>query len=153
LLFFRKIARSWHLQETNFHDLKELRYHARSAFYTKSVFWKCSKCRAWGPKSPPPLIGVKNEDPACRKTRQTSLQSILPKDVMTSLLSLLTSNRRKICVQFSAGFWQKKTLSEWASCGISWETLVRYRHLCVNARNPSKSLEDETFGMIDASTA
>jgi hypothetical protein len=44
------------------------------------------------------------------------------KNVMTSLLSLLTSNRRKICVQFSTGFWQKKTLStgicEHASCGF-----------------------------------
>jgi hypothetical protein len=45
-----------------------------------------------------------NEEPACRKTRQTSLQSIILKDVMTSLWSLLTSNRRKICVQFSTGF-------------------------------------------------
>jgi hypothetical protein len=42
-----------------------------------------------------------NEEHACRKTRQTSLQSIISKDVMTSLLSLLTSNRGEICVQFS----------------------------------------------------
>jgi hypothetical protein len=40
-----------------------------------------------------------NEEHACRKTRQTSLQSIIPKYVVTSLLSLLTSSRRKIGVQ------------------------------------------------------
>jgi hypothetical protein len=34
-----------------------------------------------------------------------SLQSIIPKDVMTS-------HRRKICVQFSTGFWQKKTICD-----------------------------------------
>jgi hypothetical protein len=49
-----------------------------------------------------------NEEPA-RMTQKTALRSIIPKDVMTSLLSLLTSNRRKICVQYSTEFWQKKT--------------------------------------------
>jgi hypothetical protein len=36
---------------------------------------------------------------------------VLPKDALTSLLSLLTANRRRICEQFSTGFWQWKTLS------------------------------------------
>jgi hypothetical protein len=49
-----------------------------------------------------------NEEPDCRKTRQTSLQSIIPKDVMTSLWSLLTSNHRKTCEQFSTGFGKIK---------------------------------------------
>jgi hypothetical protein len=53
---------------------------------------------------------IGNEEPACQKTRQTLLESIIPKDVMMSFLSLLTSNCRKISVQFSTGFWQKKTL-------------------------------------------
>jgi hypothetical protein len=85
-----------------------------------------------------------NEEPACRKTRQTSLQSIIPKDVMTSLLSLLTSNRRKICLS---------------------KKLMRYRELCIDAQNPSRislavcyfeirtTLENGEFGMIDASAA
>jgi hypothetical protein len=52
-----------------------------------------------------------NEEPARVMTQNTALRSIIPKYVMTSLLSLLTSNRRKICVQISTGFWQNKTLS------------------------------------------
>jgi hypothetical protein len=44
-------------------------------------------------------------------TQKTALRSTIPKDVMTSLFSLLTSHRGKIWVQFSTGFWQKKTLS------------------------------------------
>jgi hypothetical protein len=45
-------------------------------------------------------------------TQKTALRSIIPKDVMASLFSLLTSHREKIGVQFSTGFWQKKTLHE-----------------------------------------
>jgi hypothetical protein len=60
-----------------------------------------------------------NEEKLARMmTQKTALWSIIPKDILTSLLSLLTSHRGKICVQFSTGFWQKKTLSIWASCGI-----------------------------------
>jgi hypothetical protein len=61
-----------------------------------------------------------NEEPICQKTRQASLQSIIPKDVMTSLLSLLTSNRRKIFEQFSTGFWQNKT----SICAFSSKKLM-----------------------------
>jgi hypothetical protein len=82
-----------------------------------------------------------NEENACRKTRQTSLQSMIPKDVMTSLLSLLTSYRRKICVQF----WQNKTLSISACCGISIEKadeISRY------AQNPSKSFHNKCHSVF-----
>jgi hypothetical protein len=51
-------------------------------------------------------------------TQKTALRSIRLKDVMTSPFSLLTSHRGKICVEFSTGFWQKKTLSMRASCGM-----------------------------------
>jgi hypothetical protein len=77
-----------------------------------------------------------NEEPRCRKTRQTSLQSIIPKDVMTSPLSPLTSNRRKICVQFSTGFWQKNIVYE-HPVEFSSKKLMRYRGLCIDAQNPS----------------
>jgi hypothetical protein len=64
-------------------------------------------------------VNLNSAKQACHKTRQTSLQSIIPKDVMTSLLYLLTSNRSKICVQFSTGFWRKNNnIVYWATCGI-----------------------------------
>jgi hypothetical protein len=55
-----------------------------------------------------------------------------------TFISVESSNRRKICVQFSTGFWQRKTLSIWASWGIFIENLMRYRELCIHAQNPSK---------------
>jgi hypothetical protein len=48
----------------------------------------------------------------------------------------LTSNRRKICVQISTGFWQNKTLSMWASCGIFIEKtdeISRTLHWCTKS--------------------
>jgi hypothetical protein len=76
-----------------------------------------------------------------RAIRQTSLQSIIPKDVMTSLLSVLTSSRRKICVQFSTGFCQKKT----PSTSNLWKT---YRELCIDAQNPSKSFQNKSHSVL-----
>jgi hypothetical protein len=74
--------------------------------------------------------------------KSTSLQSIIPKDVMRSLLSLLTSNHRNICVQFSTGFWQKKTLSKTS------EKLMRYRALCIDAQNSSKYLQNKSHSVL-----
>jgi hypothetical protein len=72
-------------------------------------------------------------------TQKTALRSIIPKDVMTSLFSLLASQRGKICVQLCTGFWQKKTVYE-HPVEFSSKKLMRYRELCIDAQNPSVRL-------------
>jgi hypothetical protein len=77
-------------------------------------------------------------------TQKMALRSIRPKGVMTSLLSLLASNCRKICVQFSTGFWQKKTLSVWASCGI----FIEFSAHSLERREIQKTQPDHTVCWI-----
>jgi hypothetical protein len=77
-----------------------------------------------------------NEEPVRKMTQKTALRSIIPKDVMTSLLSLLTLNRRKIGAQFSTGLLAKENV---VHMSIMWnfhektDEISIALHLCIRS--------------------
>jgi hypothetical protein len=72
---------------------------------------------------------VSNEKPARMMMQKTALRSIRPKDVMTSLFSLLTLHRRKVLQGF--GKRQQCLGLRRHPVEFSLEKLMRYRELLV----------------------